>query len=182
MTTQAEQTTEQVAPKKRGRENALDMVRSLGLVMILVIAAWWLAQPNDEDEQEIRVVDSSGSVASLLREAPGTPVPTTPAQWQPTVDAAQPGGLRLGYVTPTDQYVEFAVSTSGDPEFLETITGRGSEVGTFDIGDVTWRQFSGRAESTSLVRVVGDATVVVGGVRETATLDELRTLAETVTP
>lgn len=172
---------EHLTEKRRGRENAADMVRSLGLVMVLVIGLWWLAQPGEQDEREIRVIDNSGSVAALLREAPGTPVPSTPAQWQPTVADGVVGGLRLGYVTPSEHYVEFVVSTGGDPEFLETITGKGTQVGTFDIGEVTWQQYSGEDRATSLVRVVGEATVVVGGLRETATFDELATLAQTVT-
>lgn len=168
--------------KKRGRESALDMVRSLGLVLIVVIAAWWLAQPNKEDKQEIRVIDSSASVQALLREAPGTPVPTTPVGWKPTVDDADAdNSLRLGYVTPDDQYLEYAVSTSSSPDFLADITGKGAKVGDFTIDGVTWEQYAAQGgDAVSLVRTVGSATVVVGGLRETSSLEDIRTLAATV--
>jgi hypothetical protein len=184
MTTQTGPVTEQPAPvKKRGRENALDMVRSLGLVLIVVLFVWWLAQPNDEDTQTIRVIDPGPSISEVSRQAPGTPVPTSvPPGWQPTVSDGDLDGLRLGYVTPNDQYAEYAVSLTSAPGFLETVTGKGVEVGTFQIDGVPWRQFAGKDDSTSLVRTVGPATVVVGGVRETTTLEDLRALARVVRP
>lgn len=175
--------TEHESPvKKRGRESALDMVRSLGLVLIIVIVVWWLAQPNKEDEQKIRVVDPGPSIQALLRQSPGTPVPTTPSGWQPTVTDGDADTLRLGYVVPGDLYAEYAVTLSSSPEFLSDITGRGTEVGTFDVNGVPWRQLTGKDDAISLVRKVGSATVVVGGVRETARLSDLRTLAATVKP
>lgn len=169
--------------KKRGRESVTDMVRSLGLVLVVVIAAWWLAQPPDSDEQSIRVVDTSRDIAQLQRETPGVPVPTVlPAGWRSTVNEGLPGGLRLGYVTPGEQYVEYAVSVSSPPTFLSDITGRGTEVGVFDVGAVTWRQFQNDDGATTLVRTVGASTVAVGGVRETTSLDELRALAASIKP
>lgn len=176
--------TEHVSPvKKRGRESVLDMFRSLGLVLIIVIVVWWLAKPNAEDEKKIRVVDPGPSIAALLREAPGTPVPTAlPAGWQPTVTDGDADTLRLGYVVPGNQYVEYAVSLAGSPQFLADLTGNGTEVGTFDVDGVSWRQLSGKGQAISLVRTVGSRTVVVGGVRETAKLSDLRTLAAVVKP
>ena len=153
------------------------MIRSLGLIMILVVTLWWLAQPPDSDEARIRVVDPARDIAVLQQAAPGVPAPRgLPPQWRATSSTLEPSGLRIGYVTPIEQYAEYAVSDR--PEFLGDITGQGREVGTQQIGDVTWRQYADAADHTTLVRQVAGRTVVVGGLRETTTLEELLVLAE----
>ena len=155
------------------------MVRSLGLVLLLVLALWFLAQPPDSDEQALRVVDPSSDIAQLRAAAPGVPVPSgLPATWRPTSSTLDPAGLRIGYVTPAGEYAEYA--TSSRPDFLPEITGRGSPVGEVDVGGVRWRQYADGQDHTTLVRDVAGRTVIVGGVRETTTFDELRTLAQAV--
>jgi len=164
------------AKRKRGRETAGDMLRSLGLVLLIVVALWFLAQPPDSDEQTVRTVDPTSDIASLQQAAPGVPAPQgLPAQWQATSSTLDPEGLRVGYVTPQGQYAEYATSTA--PDFLVEISGGGPEVGTVDVDGVSWRQVQDSEDHTTLVRDVAGRPVAVGGVRETATLDELRALA-----
>ena len=152
------------------------MIRSIGLVMLLVVPLWFLGQPPDSDEQVIRVVDPAADVAQLQRIAPGVPVPRgLPASWRPTSSTLDPAGLRIGYVTPSEQYAEYATSDRAD--FLPDITGRGTQVGTQEVAGVVWRQFADAADHTTLVREVAGRTVVVGGVRESTSLEELRALA-----
>ncbi len=166
------------AKKKRGRESALDMVRSLGLILLIIIPVWFLAQPPASDVKPIRVVDPTADIRSFAQAAPGVPVPgMLPAGWRATSSTLEPGSLRIGWVTPTEQYAEYAAGTGPDTVAL---TGRGNEVGTFVVAGVTWRQFADGDGHTSLLRTAGGGTVVVGGVRETATLDELRVLAAAV--
>lgn len=167
--------------KKRGRESPLDMVRSLGLVLLIVVPLWFLAQPPSSDTKVLRVVDTASDTASYAQAAPGVPVPTgTPDGWRATSSTLEPGSLRIGWVTPADSYVEYASSTQPAGAFLPGITGDASEVGTFVVGGVTWRQFRDGSGHTSLVQQVGGGSVVVGGVRETGTLEELRVLAAAV--
>ena len=168
------------AKKKRGRETAGDMIRSMGLILLIVIPVWFLAQPPDSDEAEIRVVDPSADVASYQREVPGVPVPgALPPQWRPTSSNPEPGALRIGYVTPSTQYAEYASSTAG-PTFLSDITGQGSPVGTVDVGGAVWQDYRDADDHQTLVREAAGATVIVGGLRETASDEELRTLAAAV--
>lgn len=165
------------AKSKRGRETAADMIRSLGLVLIGVIAIWFLAQPPDSDVQAIRVVDPTSDIASLRAAAPGIPVPTgLPAGWRPTSSTLTPEGLRIGYVTPGDQFAEYAALTGATPD-LGATTGQGSQVGTFAVDGTEFRQYADADEHTTLVRDVPGGVVTVGGLRETTTLDELRALA-----
>lgn len=167
--------------RKRGRESVGDMIRSLSLVLLIVGALWFLGQPPSSDSKALRVVDPSADIAALRAASPGIPVPgSLPAGWRPTSSNPDPTGLRIGYVTPSQEYAEYAAATGGQPGFLPDITGRGSEVGTFVVQGVAWRQFRDGAEHTTLVRDVAGATVAVGGLRETTTLEELRTLAAAV--
>ena len=161
--------------RKRGRETVADMVRSLGLVMLLVLALWFFARPPASDSQAIRVVDPASDIAELRQAAPGIPAPTgLPPQWRATSSTPTDGALRIGYVTPTRQY---AASTGASEQFLADTTGHGTEVGTFLVDGVSWRQFRDADDHTTLVRVVDGHAVTVGGARESTTLDELRTLA-----
>lgn len=170
-----------VGKRKRGRESVGDMVRSMGLVMILVVVVWYLAQPPDRDAERLRVVDPSSDIASLRSSAPGIPVPAgLPSAWRATSSTLQPGTLRVGWVTPSEQYAEYAASTTSAPGFLDEISGRAVQIGTLQVGGVAWRQLRDAGEHDTLVREVDGRTVVVGGVRETSTLDELQTLAAAV--
>ncbi len=166
--------------RKRGRETVGDMVRSLGLVMLIVVPVWFLAQPPDSDRATVRPQDTVGPIADLQRQAPGIPVPgALPAGWIANAVAVDPDGLRIGWNTPTEHYLEYAASL-GDPGFLPTITGNGKQVGTIDVSGVTWEQYQNDEDATTLVRKVGGRTIVVGGVRENTTLAEIETVAETV--
>jgi hypothetical protein len=190
MSTPSTHTTQTSAPpvatgkRKRGRESVGDMIRSLGLVLVVVVLAWWLASPTDEDKQEIRVVDIAPTLAQLQRDVPGLPVPSgLPATWRSTVDAGDGATVRIGWVTPTEQYAEWAVALTSARDFYADETGKdAAEVGTFDVAGVTWRQLQDADDRTTLVREVGDRTLFVGGMRETTSLDELRELAAAVQP
>jgi len=162
--------------RQRGRESVGDMVRSLGLVMLIVVPIWFFAQPPDSDEQSLRVVDPSQDIGLLQRASPGVPVPgALPEGWRTTSSTLDPQDLRIGYVTPSGEYAEYAASAR--PEFLTEITGGGEEVGTLPVGGQSWRQYDDGDEHTTLVRDAGGRTVAVGGVRETTTLAELEALA-----
>lgn len=162
---------------KRGRESAGDMIRSLGLVLVLVVVAFFLAQPPGSDEQAIRVVDPTGDVQSFAQAHPGVPVPTTaPADWQATVTDSGPGQLRVGWVTPAGTYVEYAASTVPASDFLPEITDNAPATGAIDVAGTRWQQYAEGA-TTSLVRSAGDATIVVGTRRGNASLTDLRLLA-----
>jgi hypothetical protein len=176
-------TTVRPAPRgrRRGRETALDMIRSLGIVMLIVVPLWFLAQPNSGDAKKFRVVDPTADVTAFRRAAPGVPAPTTPPSgWRATSSTLDPGALRIGWVVPGNTYAEYAASTAAAATFLPTITGEAQQIGTVDVGGVTWRELRDTGGHTSFVREVAGGTVVVGGERETATPEQLRLLAGTV--
>ena len=90
---------------KRGRETAGDMLRSLGVVMVLVVVMWFLAQPPDSDEQSVRVVDPTPDLAAFTADVPTASVPQgLDDAWRPTSSTLSAQALRIGYVTPDDEH------------------------------------------------------------------------------
>lgn len=171
--------------RKHGRETAADMVRSLGLIMLVVVPVWFFAQPPASDEATIRLVDPVPQITAWRGAVPGAPAPEgLPDRWRTTVaryDSA-PDRLRLGHVTPAEQYAEFAASTGPADEWVAQLTGEAPVVGTVDVDGTSWTQHREADGSLSLVRRDGNVTVVVGTLRSTASLEELRVLAAAVRP
>lgn len=169
--------------KKRGRETAGDMIRSLSVVLVLVVGMWFLAQPPDSDEQEVRVVDTTGDVAAFSAEVPGVPVPDgLPDGWRPTSSTLSTGTLRIGYVTPDGKYAEYAASTAPGEDFVDDLVGPGAqELPDVQVDGVTYAQRRD-AGALSLVRTEGASSVVLGTLRSTATRDELEELAGALEP
>ena len=167
------------AKKKRGRETAGDMLRSLGVVLVLVVLMRFLAQPPDSDEQRVRQVDPSADVAAFTTDVPNAPVPARlPDAWRPTSSTVTPDALRIGYVTPDGEYAEYSASTAPAAEFVPEVTGRrASRLGMHVVDGQTWEQYRDRDGSLSLVRSYGPVHVVVGTQRATSTLAELEVLA-----
>ncbi|MCU1596201.1 MAG: hypothetical protein JWO12_3593 [Frankiales bacterium] len=170
------ETTRPTGKKKRGRESALDMVRSLAVVFLLVVPLWYFGQASPSDSKRIRPINPAGALQDFVR-ATGGPVPTTPEGWTPNVQAYDSGVLRVGYVE-HDHYAEFLGGIGSS--FVEDVTGKGTKVSTVQVDGVPWDIYESGDAHESLVRAFGKVTVVVGGVRETATQDELVVLASTV--
>ena len=168
--------------KKRGRETAGDMLRSLGVVMVLVVLMWFLAQPPDSDEQELRTVDPSADVAAFQADEPSAPAPAgLPEQWRSTSSTLTGDGLRIGWVTPDGAYAEYAASTLPADEALPELAGaKAEQVEPVDLDGVQWEQYREADGSVSFVRSYGSTLVVVGTKRATADVAELEVLARSL--
>lgn len=176
--------TEVEEKPKRGRETTLDMVRSLGLVMIIVVVVWFFAQPPTSDEQEIRVIDPSADVAAFTSDQPDVPVPAgLPDRWRPTSSTYLAGDrlLRVGYVTPSDTYAEYAAVAGPAAEVRDAYTGDGVLREEVVVDGAEWDLYEDEDGSLSLVRTYGDVTVVVGTLRSTAGLGDLDALVRSLT-
>ena len=155
------------------------MVRSLGIVLLIVLFVWFFARPPHSDEKKIRVVDPTSDVQGFAALAPSVPVPrTTPTGWQTTVSRYDPDTelLRVGWVTADGHYAEYAATTRPTKGFLTDITGEAPQTDPVDIGGASWTQYRS-GDAITLVRQFGSTTVAIGTLRDTATLDELRVLA-----
>lgn len=159
------------------------MIRSLGVVMVLVLALWFFAQPPSSDEAAIRPVDPAADVAAWTSAVPGAPaLAPLPGGWRPTSSRLErgPESLRIGHVTPADQYAEFAASTGPAEEVVAELTGQAPRTGTVDVAGVAWESYEQADGSISLVRAFDGVTVVVGTLRSTASIEELSVLAGVV--
>lgn len=172
--------------RKRGFEGAGDMVRSLGLVLLIVVPVWFFAQPPDSDEQRVRIVDQSAQVEAFTAAQPDAPVPgEVPDGWLATVSQVlrEPDGLRLGWNTPADRYVGYAATTGPAQDWLRETTGADSADGTVDVDGEPWQRYEEEeGGSVSLSRTFGDVTVVVGTRLSSASAAELLALARSLAP
>ena len=169
--------------QKRGRETAGDMLRSLAVVMVLVVALWFFAQPPDSDEAAIRVVDPTAELDAFGAAVPAAPtLGPLPEGWLPTSSrlGRSPDSLNVGHVTPSVQYAEFAATTAPRADALAELVGSASAAGTVEVEGQTWERYDEADGSTSLVRSFGPVTVVVGTLRATASDEELLLLAGAV--
>lgn len=176
-------TTAPAAPPKRprGRETGGDMIRSLAVVLLIVFALWFFARPSPGVSKAIRPVNPGQELTDFRGLHPAAPEPVaTPRGFVPTSSTLDGSGLRIGYVTPSQRYAEYAASTGPAAALVTRQSGRAPVVGTVDVGGTPWQQRQSGAV-TSLVRTVGPVTVVVGGLRENASLAELLVLAAAVT-
>src|SRR4051794_31330531 len=131
-----------MAKRERGRESAADMVRSLGLVLLIVGFVFFFARPPHSDAKRIRVVDPASDVAAFASSAPAGVAPKTmPAGWLSTVSDYEDGILRVGWNTPNKQYAEYAASTQPSVTFVADFTDHASRVGTVDVYGVTWQEY-----------------------------------------
>lgn len=152
------------------------MIRTLAVVFALVVPLWFFGQASPDDKKDIRPVDPS-STYSAFRQTTGGPTPTTPSGWTPNVQAYEGDIARVGFVR-GDGYMEWQGSTGTD--WLYDATGKGKRTGTVDVSGVEWQTWEDGDDHVSLVRTFDKATVLLGGVRETATLADLESLAATL--
>ncbi len=171
-------TAPSVARKPRGREGAVDMVRSLAVVLLLVGGLWFFGQASPSDSQQVRRVDPALQLTDFRAAHPGVPVPAgLPADWIPNVASYDGSVLRVGYVIARSGYVEFSAGSGAQ---FGTQQSGGRPVGTVDVGATSWRQVRTGDGHESLVRDVHGVTLVVGGLREKASAAQLEQLAAAV--
>ena len=175
-------TTAPPVARRRGRETAFDMVRSLGLVFLFVavlLAITWRAKPDP-----IHVVDYNGATASARLQIDWPVLSPTglPDAWRATsarIDRGADGAIEwyVGMVTPSDQFASIAQSdVKGGAALRKYVADRTEgavESGTSTVAGTPWRRFvSGDEKTRSLVRSDNGVTIVVTG---TTGWDELTT-------
>jgi hypothetical protein len=90
--------------------------------------------------------------------------------------------LRVGWVTPSEQYAEYAATTGDREDFLEAVVGQQADpAAAVTVGGTEWDVFVEPDGSTSYVQAYGQATVVVGTKRATAGQEELAVLLGSLT-
>ena len=177
---EAEQEAAAPPSRRRGRETAADMVRSLLVVLVLVLIVVALnIQP--EPENEVRRFDYSVALEQARASAPYDVLAPVglPSDWRATSARTRSNGdlitWHIGFVTPEDNYAAVEQS-DGDPEnVLAELVGGGDAAGRVRIDGAMWRRIEGgeHADRALVLDAEPVTTVVLGG----ASWRELRTLA-----
>jgi hypothetical protein len=168
------------APRPRTGRTPKDVVRSLLVLLVpLALLAAFLGAVNDGDR--VTVTDPTPAIAQA-RSAARFPI-ETPRDlgegWRPVsavFDRADNGGtLRIGYLTPRGDGVQFLASDVPAEDLLAKEVGEHARpLGSADIGGRSWQRYDGRGGELVLVLLEPDRTVMVLG---RAPIEDLRTLA-----
>lgn len=169
-----------------GKLTAANMLRSMLPLVVMVLALAYFCSPQDQDP--VTEIDPSNSIryAASLAEV-DLPVPELEDTWCPTsVDVAvpadgQPGPvtLTIGYVTPTEEFARYVVSTDPTSELIDDLAHDAETVGRLTIANQSWTMLITSRGEMLYLRATGELRLVVTG---SASEDELRTLAESLVP
>ncbi|HTW19886.1 MAG TPA: DUF4245 domain-containing protein [Mycobacteriales bacterium] len=176
-------TSEVAQPTKRARQSAADMIRSLGLVGIIVgvslIFVPGLLHPSKS--QRYQAVDYSDYVSGF-RQLTGKSalVPRgLPSGWAANgatlVGSATTAHLHIGWATPGSKYAGLEESVAPAAGFVQSVLGVPSSASTTAavLADQTWRTTQSKVGEYSLFRTVHGITVVITGSASDQELDQL---------
>jgi Protein of unknown function (DUF4245) len=182
-------TTEVVKPPKRGSQTALDMVRSLGLIVVIlaVTLAFDKGLFHPSKSEQFPVTDYSDYVQGfkqVTNQAALVPTPQ-PTGWRSNA-AALTGPdlaehLHIGWATPGSNYAGLEESVAPLATFVPTVLGkRGSTVtGLTVIAGSSWQTRTSSRGEYSLSRTINGIAVVITGSEPQA---GLRSLAASLRP
>jgi hypothetical protein len=176
-------TTTDVAPPKRGRQTAADMVRSLGLIGV-VIAATLIFVPglfHPSKSQRFPAVDYADYVSGFHQVTGETALTPSslPSGWTANAGAltgpAAAEHLHIGWAAPGAKYAGLEESVENAAAFVPSILGtRGSTVtGRVPIDGATWQTRTSSRGEYSLSATIGAITVVITGSATEAQLQGL---------
>lgn len=166
------------------RKTALDMVRSLAVIGVVVVAIYWFV-PRPAT-QVIPEADLPAAVAQAeqVGDVPAV-VPSVPQEWRATSARREPpreglpASWHIGYLTGSGEYAGVKMTQDATDLWLISVTTEGNDTATpVDVDGVEWATYVSAQNRVSLVHggIGGPATVVSG----TASRDELLQLAQAV--
>ena len=177
------------AKRTRGRETVGDMVRSMGLVLV-VVAVMILLTFRLSPRDPVQTVELGPAVAAARQTAPyGVLVPKGLGEdWLPVsastrVDAGATT-WRIGWITPAEDFAAVGQSDQAAAAFVDAFASGAPAAGEVIIDGVRWARLGDPdAKERSLIRSGGagedTVTVVVTG---TAAFAELEALAASLAP
>jgi hypothetical protein len=173
----------------RLRTTVRDMVLSMVLIVLPILAVFWL-MPSTHSASPVAAVSNSDYQA-MLASARGGSLPFTvlgptglPSGWELTSDNFQPPGetaalWHLGYQTPSGKYAVYEQSTETFGQFLVAASSNAAKSGSVQVAGADWTEYTGTepaAYRTLIARKSADgkSIEVVAG---SGPLSELETLA-----
>jgi hypothetical protein len=174
---------EQVVRPKRVAATVWDMVRSLGVMAVVValtlVFVPGLLHPNKSQRfPAVTYSDDTEGFHQVTGQRALVPTGLAKLWYANSASLSHSGAhahLHIGWVTPTNAYAALEESNDRSAPFIVAILGqRGATVaGTQDVNGVAWdRRVSARGEN-SLTRKIGAITVVITGSATTAQQEAL---------
>jgi hypothetical protein len=168
--------------RKRGRQTAFDMVRTLLVIMVpvLLLVLVVARQPSPDP---VRVVDWKPQATAAASQAPFPVV--APAALEPTWRATSARYERVptqrdatvwhvGFLTPEGTYAGLDQSDARAEDFVRDTTAKASPAGEVALGGTAWTRYqTGTDGARALVRPWGTSSVVVSGSAAWPTLEHL---------
>jgi hypothetical protein len=182
-------TVTEVAKPRRGRETAFDMVRSFGL-MVVVVGVTLLFVPSllhPSAKDRFPAFDSAGVVEGFHQVTGLTPqVPVSlPSTFKATAGSltgpAAAEHLHIGYAAPGSSYAGLDEAIGPTAGLVSSVLGAaGASVkGTVTVDGVAWQRRTSSRGEVALVHRIGRISVVVTG---SAAQPVLVTLAASLRP
>ena len=178
---------------RRLRTTVRDMILSMTLIVLPILAVFWL-MPSTSNSTPVSVVSASEYQAMLS--AARTNLPFTALSptglstgWQLTSDEYEPAGesaadWHLGYLTPSGKYAVLEQTTESIGQFLDGESSDATQSGTVQVAGSSWQEYTGTSPAalgTLLFREDttkdGTSLEVVAG---SAPMSELRALASSL--
>jgi hypothetical protein len=166
-------TSAEVAPPKRGRETALDMVRSLGLIAVIVaitlIFVPSLVHPGKS--HRFPAVDYADYVSGFHQVTDKTALSPAPVPSGFIANAGALTGpaavehLHIGFATPGSKYAGLEESVGPTTAFLRSVLGASGAlpIGHVAIDGVIWQESTSARGEYSLSRVSRGITLIITG-------------------
>lgn len=169
-----------VATSRRGTQTVRDMILSMAAIGV-VAAVIYVFVPHTE-EDPVKPIDYMVELTTASRAAPFPLLAPEglSKEWRATSvrydgnDRAADGAVwHLGFVNPHDEYAAVEQSDGPSKRFVEHVSKKARQDGSFRVGGEEWDRYSG-ARYNALVRERDGVTTVVTG---TAPHDQLAELA-----
>jgi Protein of unknown function (DUF4245) len=178
---------------RRLRTTVRDMILSMTLIVLPILAVFWL-MPSNASSTPVSVVSASEYQAMLS--AARTNLPFTAlsptglsAGWQLTSDEYEPAGesaadWHLGYLTPSGKYAVLEQTTESIAEFLDGESSDATQAGTVQVAGSSWQEYTGTSPAALATLLFREDTTKTGTSLEvvagSAPMSELRTLASSL--
>ena len=170
----------------RQRKTINNLVYSLLVTVGLAVVIYFLVpHPNANPDWAVDYVKIGAETQATTGES--LDIPTMPKTWkanQAKLTGGGPAGpivWRVGFVTPTNDYISYRQGIKADKTWVKVILKDKRQTGTREIGGLVWQEFDNRSVegagnlAYALVTVAGGDTYVLNGNAPNDQFDELAT-------
>jgi hypothetical protein len=194
------ETPEETAARKaeqsrlyRARKTINNLVYSLLVTVGLAVVIYFLVpHPNANPDWAVDYVKIGAETQATTGES--LDIPTMPKTWKANQAKLTGGGAagpivwRVGFVTPTNDYISYRQGIDADTTWVKVILKDKRQTGTREIGGLVWQEFDNRSVegagnlAYALVTVAGGDTYILNGTAPTAQFTELSTAVSQALP